>query len=181
MIRAKDLLPFRTSAPDYHVSRGLKQLFAELRTSRTPFHLTGVEMEKIFRWKLGQQYGRGEHIRAENSESAYRIVSTAAFSVLETDLDYEAELRVRLLTSLRGVGVPVASAFLAMAEPAKYGVIDFRAWRTLFSEERKSFDVPAYIRYQRAIRPLAAELGWMIQEVDLAAWEFDRQRSGGAV
>lgn len=77
-----------------------------------------------------------------------------------------------------GVGVPVASAVLALVFPEKYAVIDFRGWRQVFGEERTTFSVSDYRRYLREIRRLALELEWCVQEVDLAIWEYDRINGG---
>ena len=97
------------------------------------------------------------------------------FEVGSDDPDYELETRVRLLCSIRGVGVGVASAVLALTEPASYCVIDFRGWRQLFGEERRFFSVEQYKKYVKAVRTLARELRWPVQEVDLAIWEYDRR------
>jgi hypothetical protein len=73
------------------------------------------------------------------------------------------------------VGVPVASAILALADPDRYCVIDFRGWRAMFGEKRPAFDIPSYIRYLSKIRQFSQELGWLVQETDLAIWEYDRR------
>ncbi len=36
-----------------------------------------------------------------------------------------------LLTGLRGVSVPTASAILTLVDPRRYGVLDIRAWQLL--------------------------------------------------
>ena len=40
---------------------------------------------------------------------------------------------MELLTGLRGVGVPMASAILTLLDPRRYGVLDIRAWQLLFA------------------------------------------------
>jgi len=103
-----------------------------------------------------------------------RVVTGAALSIEHPDEDYEIELRLGILCTLRGVGVPVASAILALVFPERYAVIDFRGWRHVFGEERTTFSVSDYKRYLREIQRLSLELGWPVQEVDLAIWEYDR-------
>ncbi len=39
--------------------------------------------------------------------------------------------RIELLTSLRGVNVPMASAILTLIDPKRYGVLDIRVWQLL--------------------------------------------------
>ncbi len=117
-------------------------------------------------------------MRASNTETAYVALTQSAFLVAEADPDYEAELKLGILTSLRGVAVPVASAILALVEPDRYCVIDFRGWRAIFDEDKRGFTISDYKRYLAAIRELAEQLGWPVQEVDLAVWEYDRRKHG---
>jgi len=79
---------------------------------------------------------------------------------------------------LNGVSIPVASAVLAIVFPEKYAVIDFRGWRQVFGEEKRTFSIRDYKKYLCAIHRLANELGWKVQEVDLAIWEYDRANNG---
>ena len=67
---------------------------------------------------------------------------------------------------------------LALSEPERYCVIDFRGWRTVFGERRDGFGVREYLQYLAAVRDLSKELGWPPQETDLACWELDRVRNG---
>ena len=181
MVQANDIRDLRTAARDYAHTEDLKDHVRRLRRERTPFFLTADDLERVFRWKLGTQYGRQKKLRDTNTESAYRAVTAAAFAIREPDAHYEAELRLGILTSLRGVGLGVASAILAVAEPDRYCVVDFRGWRAVFGEDRRSFDLEHYKKYLKAIRALAAQLGWPVQEVDLAVWEYDRLKSERAV
>jgi hypothetical protein len=82
-----------------------------------------------------------------------------------------------LLVALPGVGVPVASAVLALTDPERYCVIDFRGWRTVFDEERTAFSIRDYLRYRGEVARVAVNLGWPVQETDLAIWEYDRRRT----
>ena len=108
-------------------------------------------------------------------------LSLAALAITHSNKEYELELRFGLLCVLRGVGVPVASAVLALIFPEGYGVIDFRGWRQIFGEERSSYTIADYKRYLAELRHLADELGWPVQEVDLAIWEYDRRHGKNPV
>lgn len=174
MITATQLIPYRTSSDDYAETERLKKQFARLRQERAPLYLTLHEFDEILRWKLRGQYERQRERRKVNTCEVIRTVTTAALSLTHPDDDYEIELRLGILCTLRGVGVPVASAILALVFPERYAVIDFRGWRQVFGEERTTFSVSDYKRYLREIQRLALELGWSVQEVDLAIWEYDR-------
>lgn len=174
MITSAQLIPYRTSSEDYKKTKELKCKFAKLRQERVPLYLTLDEFDDILQWKLGNQYGRQRERRQVNSGGVIRTVTMAALSLSHHVDDYETELRVGILCALRGVGVPVASAILASVFPEKYAVIDFRGWRQVFGEGRTTFSVSDYKRYLGEIRRLALELGWSVQEVDLAIWEYNR-------
>jgi hypothetical protein len=145
-----------------------------MKRERHPLYSTLDEFDQVLRWKLRGQYGRQEEQRKANADDVVRVVTGAALSIEHPDKDYETELRLGMLCTLRGVGVPGTSAILALVFPERYAVIDFRGWRQVFGEDRTGFSVSDYQRYLREIQTLAQELGWPVQEVDLAIWEYDR-------
>ena len=152
----------------------LEVAFQDRRAERHPFFLTGEEMNRVFRWKLRGQHERMAAQRARNTEAAYRLVSQAAFQIVGPDLEYEAVVRLGLLTALTGVGVPIASAVLALVEPQKYCILDRHGWRAVFGKERESFTPFDYWSYHQAIARLGIELGWSLRETDLAIRRLDR-------
>lgn len=174
MVTAADLLPYRVSSDDYELTQELKARLAHLRGERQPMYLAGDEFDQILRWKLRGQYGRQRAWRQCNTEDVIRAVTGLALSVCHTDPDYELELRMGALCTLRGVQVPVASAVLALVYPETYAVVDFRGWRQVFGREPTGFTIAGYRKYLGEIRRLSDELGWYPQEVDLAIWEYDR-------
>lgn len=175
MITALQIEPLRGQAVDATETDELKADFAQLRRGRNPLYLTTTEFDRVLRWKLRQQFGRQRSHRAANTDAVIRSVTGLALTIEHADPDYQIELRIGLLCCLRGVGVPVASAFLALVFPEDYTVIDFRGWRQVFDKDRRTFSVPDYRKYLCEIRRLARELGWSAQEVDLGIWEFDRR------
>ena len=177
MITAAQIAPLRKQQIDYSETEQLKAKLAQLRIERQPLYLTATEFEEILQWKLGQQIGRQRDKRAANTDEIIHAVTGLALTITHPDKEYELELRVGILCSLRGVGVPVASAVLALVFPEEYAVIDFRAWRQIFGEEQPTLFIPEYKKYMREIRRLADELGWPMQEVDHAIWEYDRRNS----
>ncbi len=175
MVRADQIQAYRTTYEDYAEAERIKALIAALRVSRKPFYLNLAELEPILRWKLRTQFKRQEDIRKANTDGVVRKITECAFGIRHSDADYETELRVRILCCMRGVAVPVASAILALSEPSHYCVIDFRGWRQVFGEDKRTFEVSDYKRYLSEVKRLAAELGWEVQETDAAIWEHDRR------
>ena len=173
MITVEDIRNLRTASRDYQKTQMLKTNVAQALCGRTPSYLTIQEFDDILHWKLRGQYNRQCERRSANTENVVRAVTGLALSIHHDDKDYELELRFKILCALRGVEVPVASAILALVFPDTYAVIDFRGWRQVFGEERRSFSVSDYKRYLDKVRILAQELGWPVQEADLAIWEYD--------
>ena len=175
LITQQQIESLRTSSDDFCITQRLKSKFARLRVERCPFFLTAAEFNQILKWKLRSQYGRQRARRTANTDEVIRAITGFALTITHEDKDYELELRLGMLCTLRGVGVPVASAVLALVFPDKYTVIDFRGWRQVFEEERSAFSISQYKRYLCKVRRLAQELNWLVQEVDLAIWEYDRR------
>lgn len=172
----------RTGAPSCRILRtpkGLKRVIAALRSERDPFYLRWEEAARIVHRKLDDQYARNRSRweRNLNAGDAVGTATKAAFAINSNDGDLEIVLRLGILTSLSGVAIPIASAFLALVGPEKYAVIDFRGWRQVFGghpDDRKTdFTVPQYRRYLTRVRQLAPQLGWQPEEVDLAIWAYD--------
>lgn len=178
MISPSDIRPFRHASADWAETEDLKEKIRARRTERDPFFLKSEEFDEILRWKLAGQYGRQQGRREQNTDGVIRTVTEAAFRVDHPDVEYLAELRIRILMALRGVGIPVASAVLALVYPDCYAVIDFRGWNQIFGEEgKRGFTVPQYLRYLHRVRTLSEQLGWSVQEADLAIWAYDEQQA----
>ena len=175
MITATQIAPFHRKGRDFEETECLKAKLAQLRGERQPFYLSEAVFEEFLVWKLDKQLGGQRALRAANTDEIIRAITGLALTIRLQDKEYELELRVNILCALRGVDVPVASAVLALVFPDEYAVIDYRVWRQLFDEEKRVFFLPDYRRYMGEIRRLASELGWPVQEVDHAIWEFDRQ------
>jgi len=176
MIKPSDIAPLRRSAPDSADTDRLKTSLAQIKATRRPFFLGASDLQPILHWKLGNQYGRVRARLAVNTDAEYREATRAAFAIAyPADPDRETELRVAALTELSGVGIGVASAILALVDPEHYCVIDFRGWRAVFGELRRTFSIRDYNRYLSEVRHLAEILGWTPQDTDLAIWEYDRR------
>jgi hypothetical protein len=178
MITATQIAPLRHQQSDSADTDQLKARLAQLRRERQPLSLTATEFEEILKWKLDQQMGRQRAIRAANTDEIIRAITGLALTIAHDDKDYELALRIDVLGALRGVGIGVASAVLALTFPDEYAVIDYRGWRQVFQGDRTVFSVSDYRRYMNEIWRLAKELNWPVQEVEHAVWEYDKRHSG---
>ncbi|WP_193187398.1 hypothetical protein [Nisaea sediminum] len=116
------------------------------------------------------------------------LVAEAVRLAFNTTTVKSETIRISILTALRGVSVPTASAILAWREPKKWGVIDFRTWQVMNGAgllERKLEDDGSvalqkiygvnlspynWSDYIAKLRSLAKELHWKPQQVD--QWMF---------
>ncbi|TYL36331.1 hypothetical protein CV102_23010 [Natronococcus pandeyae] len=77
--------------------------------------------------------------------------------------------KLERLTELRGVDVPVATAFLQFLEPERYSVMSDREWSALrtYGELSQSYPTApgpaAYDRYLETCRTVADWCGWDLQ------------------
>ena len=151
-------------------------------------YLLREELRQIGRWKAG---GRIDHHLKKNNQSFVERRSKVAF---QSSAD---EDKVNALTELKGVRIPVASTILTMAEPTRYAVLDYRAFRALgaaipqllnpqnydqYIEFMDSFqdygtEPSAYSFYLNHVRNIAQKEGITPREVDMALWAFDKHRT----
>lgn len=146
------------------------------------------ELRQIGRWKAG---GRIDHHLKKNNQTFVERRSKVVFqNVADED-------KVSALTELMGVRIPVASTILTMAEPTRYAVLDYRAFRALgaavprllnpqnydqYIEFMNSFqdygtEPSAYSFYMDHVRNIAEKEGITPREVDMALWAFDKHRT----
>ena len=114
-------------------------------------YLTYSELDEVLKWKLRGQYGRTVRYRQGLADETVRVVTRAAFGIGLQEKSMELRILTGVLTALPGVGVPVASAILALVDPEAYGVLDFRAWRQVFPKKRVDYSVSGYLRYMQKI------------------------------
>jgi hypothetical protein len=130
-------------------------LIRELAGARVRGSFTRAEFSKMCHWKSP----RARHLWEANSSARIRTVSR---QVLATRSERR---RMELLTGLRGVGVPMASAILTLLDPRRYGVLDIRAWQLLFAirsvganQRGQAFTISQWEQYLDALRSHARRL-----------------------
>lgn len=155
---------------DWNEAEKIKSDLEKLKKHRQPFFLDPVDLAPVMRYKLREQERRSTKHRERWTTEFVAAVTRAAFSIRLENRETEAAVRVGILSVLPGVGIPVASAILALTEPEKYAIVDFRVWRQLFGTEKRSFASTDYIVYMRRIWQLAEELRWPPQIVDWCIW-----------
>lgn len=176
MINIETLKLYHPKTSDDEETNRLKSDFAALRKERSLFYLTGDDLDKVLKWKLRGQYGRQFQRRKDNTDEIVKSVTELGLNICHDDKNYELELRLKILTALHGVEIPVASAILALVYPEEYAVIDRLNWCVLYDEAKASFTINQYKKYLLDIKSLAEKLKWYPQEVDSAIWAYAEER-----
>ena len=122
---------------------------------------TKSDLEKAFLWKFqGGLAGRGKHI--------FKYVEKQDDFVIErlTELAFYVQddrLRLKLLTTINGVGPSMASVILTFFDPENYGVLDFHVWRGLFGEYKTVFSNSDCLKFFEKLRSEAQRIGLFLQ------------------
>ena len=137
------------------------------------------ELVKIAQTKIAGAGGteRIKTLIEENTEAEIRQASAQAFATISP------EEAVRILTTLKGVGVPVASAVLAWCFPKRWAVIDRRSWNALASygllpsvreSQTTEEKIRDYGKYMEEVWRICDATGWQPQRVDRWLYAFDK-------
>lgn len=175
MVSLKQIRAVAKSGADWDDAEGVKDRMRRLKELRTPLYLEPADLAPVLSYKLRQQEARTRKHRRDWSPELVTAITRAAFSVSLANREVELLSRVSILTALPGVGVPVASAILAMAEPERYAIVDFRVWQQIFGRSKRKFSPADYLAYMRKLWPLSEQLGWNPQVVDWCLWRRDQE------
>lgn len=151
-----------------------------LKSTRNPFYLKIEEFEEILKWKLRNQLDRQRKIRLKNTEKNINIVTKTAFMLNHKNPEVEIELKLKTLTLIYGVHIPVASSILTLCYPERYSVIDYRNWRQIFKSKTKktNYSTKDYILYLKHIQNYATKFNCTTQQIDIAIWQKDKNEFG---
>ena len=118
----------------------------------------------VYRWKSRRSAGRFAVV----DPRTVRAVTARAFAATD-----EA-VKIELMTSLTGVGLPVAAALLHFAFPDSYPLLDFRALESLGVKGRSSYPPSFWVEYVDFCRRLARELSVSLRTLDKALWQYSK-------
>ena len=112
-----------------------------------------------------------------NTRETVSEVTRIAFSCSE-------DLRVQVLSLLRGVSTPTASALLTVWKPTSYTIIDVRVLSALpllshrlLAPESMSPSENSYAKYLSLMRAISHDLGCDLRSLDKALWTFDKAQT----
>lgn len=91
------------------------------------------------------------------------------------------DLRIPILSLLRGVSTPTASALLTVWQPDSYTVIDFRVLNSLkclrhdlVKQSQLAELGKSYSAYAKMMRAVSREIGCDLRSLDKALWMYDK-------
>lgn len=140
---------------------------------------TWRDAQWVVRWYYRRRLGDVSHTTRRDAEDAFRDndfdrVREAVAAAVEAD---DVAARVRALTALTGVDVPVASAFLQFVFPETHLAVGAREWGVLREAGRLDRPYPDevavadYETYLTAARNVADETGVDLWTLARALWE----------
>jgi hypothetical protein len=173
----EEIIALIERADDRQETLDLIAHFDTLKSQRKPMFLDKSDFERILKWKLRNQFGRQSNLRQLNTEEIIQKITRLVFEIEHPNHEYETQLKFKILTSIKGVEIPIASAILTLTNPDKYAVIDFRVWRQLFGIKKSYYAMTDYLKYLTVIKALAVKYDLKLQQIDMAIWQFDMEQN----
>lgn len=157
---------------DFEETEKLKELIRGSLTQRSEPYLTSSELDLIVRWKLDKQYHRSKEQRKVNVDEVVIPITKSCFSIKSSNRNYEIELKLKVLTSMRGIALPIASSILAICHPMEFVVIDSVLWEGIFDEEKSSFTINDYLKFLNFFEELSIHTEKTLQETEHLLWLY---------
>ncbi|MDE0688471.1 MAG: hypothetical protein OXI61_09925 [Candidatus Poribacteria bacterium] len=125
-------------------------------------YLTKDDLHTVAYWKSHRRAA----LTLENSDAFIEEVTTQAFT--STD-DWE---KLLVLTKLRGIGQPTASAILHLYDKGQYPILDVRALWSVGLEGETGPSYPFWLEYIAFCRDIANRNGVDMRTLDRALWFY---------
>lgn len=139
--------------------------------------ITKQNLTKIIKWKFqGRLTGRQKRILNLLNDVEESFIEETSKSAFKSKND---EIRLKLFSSIKGVGNALSSVILTFYDPQIYGVLDIHAWRGLFGKEPNDvFSNPHQaIRFFKKLREISSETGLSCRDIEKAIFKKDLDES----
>jgi len=151
----------------YNLERYLfEEVSARFRRDDT---LSAADFYAIIIWKSNRTKTKIKEALKEAGLSADTLMSQVAGA--KDDMT-----RLQLLTDVRNIGLPIASAILTVCYPDRFTVLDSRAWQSAVAEGMPGLPdafpetAPEYLQYCDACQAFAERVGLSLRDLDRALW-----------
>jgi len=146
-----------------------QNLMNELKDVIYKGYFTKDEFLRMGMWKSPRPKNR----YLSNSENKIIEISKKVFST-----KFEKR-KIELLTQLKGVSIPVASAILTLTDTKNYGVIDIRVWQVLYlygsvkvKQTGRNFSFKNWYNYLMKLRYFAKKFGVKARDIERAIFLY---------
>lgn len=153
-----------------------QSFFDKISKAKEKGYLTKDEFVEICNWKSS----RPKRHYLKNSEEVIKEISK---KVLASNSEDE---KIELLTSLKGVGIPVASAILTLLNPENYGVIDIRVWQLLYNygevntnPKGQTLTIDNWKTFLILLRKYATQFNMKVRDIELILFFHHREAQEG--
>ncbi|OUR93990.1 hypothetical protein A9Q87_04600 [Flavobacteriales bacterium 34_180_T64] len=158
----KDELADYACRYEYQTDEVLKDIS---HLSKQKKYLSKNEFLKICAWKTP----RSKPLCESNPEVLIKEISSIAFT---TDSD---QLRIEILTLLKGVSWPTASTILHFCHSEEFPILDFRALFSLGYSKVPKYNYMFWKNYTDYCRELGSILNLDIRTVDRGLWQYSKE------
>lgn len=128
--------------------------------------LTKDILMEIVEWKSPRSIGYA----SENAEQFIREVTQVSFAA------ENEELKIGVLTLMKGVRYRMASTILHFYSPDRYTIMDWRAWKSLKVEGKISGEMKdtfeSWQKYTEVCREIAKQNHVSLRTLDKALWAY---------
>ena len=151
-------------------------IISKLKRVKKSKGLSKADLEEVCRWKSP----RAISLIRKNEPSRIRRITKQAFAIRN-----EKE-RIARLTSLQGVGIPMASAILMLTGQKRYGVLDIRVWQLLYAvgsvtrnPRGRSFTANHWYQYLCILRQYAKNKNVSVRDVERSLFKSHKEIQQG--
>lgn len=137
--------------------------------------ITKQDLERIVKWKFtGQIKGRQTrflNLVSHNNQKSIEEISRCAFKIKDD------ETRLRLLSSLKGIGPSLSSVILTFYDPQHYGILDIHVWRGLFGKEQLNiFSNENAIKFFNKLREISSKNNLSCRDIEKAYFKREKDK-----
>ncbi|MDD2287439.1 MAG: hypothetical protein PHY55_01255 [Bacteroidales bacterium] len=136
------------------------------------------DLVEVLKWKFqGRLKGRQirlERLVDEMDEDYIKDVSALAFK------SKDDQLKLKLLSTIDGIGLSVATVILSFYDPQNYGIIDIHSWRGLFNEKEPNdifTNTKKVILFFDSLRYLSKEYNLSCRDIEKAYFVADKSNN----
>lgn len=140
--------------------------------------LNKAELIKVLKWKSPRP------LRFYNQNEESDIVRITKLALSQND----DVLSIHILSALKGVNYPSASAILMFCNPDRFPVLDIRVWKQLYrsnlvneNPRGMNFTLDQWRKYLKVIRGLSVQYNLTAHQIEKRISNFDKLHQKGAL